>query len=65
MENDLSYFLRRAAQERSAAISSHDLRATRSHKELATLYENLAREITEAERDNGSTNVVQLAAQEN
>lgn len=63
MENDLSYFLRRAAQERSAAVSSSDMRAARSHKELAVRYEDLARAIREEAR-NGLAEPVHVAAAE-
>ena len=64
MENDLSYFLRRAALERSAALNSRDVRARRSHKELADRYEDLARSLTESQRENQSSATPQLVANE-
>ena len=64
MENDLSYFLRRAALERSAALNSRDVRARRSHKELADRYEDLARSLTEPQRANQSSATPQLVANE-
>ena len=51
MENDLSYFMRRSAEERSAALNSQDLRATRSHNELAALFDDLVCRVTEKGED--------------
>ena len=64
MENDLSYFLRRAAQERSAALSSRDVRARRSHEELADRYEDVARSLTESQGASQSSATPQLVANE-
>ena len=41
MEHDRSYFMRRAAQERSAADHAADAAARKAHKELAERYQNL------------------------
>ena len=41
MANDRSYFMRRAAQERSAADRAADAAARKAHKELAERYQNL------------------------
>ena len=41
MANDRSYFMRRAAQERSAADHAADAAARKAHKELAERYQNL------------------------
>lgn len=41
MTNDRSYFMRRAAQERSAADHAADAAARKAHKELAERYQNL------------------------
>ena len=41
MTNDRSYFMRRAAQERSAADHAADAGARKAHKELAERYQNL------------------------
>ena len=38
MDNDLSYFMRRAAQERSAATHATDGKARAAHLELAKRY---------------------------
>jgi hypothetical protein len=37
--NDLSYFRRRASEERTAALNARDLRVRRVHVELAERYE--------------------------
>ena len=42
MENNLSYFMRRAAQERSAATNAADGKARKAHLELAHRYHELA-----------------------
>jgi hypothetical protein len=44
--NDLSYFLRRASEERTAALHSKDARVRRVHLELAERYEERVREMT-------------------
>jgi hypothetical protein len=41
MENDQSYFMRRAAQERSAALNAGHGKAREAHKELADRYQDL------------------------
>ena len=41
MTNDRSYFMRRAAQERSAADHAADAGARKAHKELAERYQKL------------------------
>ncbi len=41
MENDLSYFMKRAAQERSAASRSKG-RARQAHEQMADRYRELA-----------------------
>lgn len=41
--NDLSYFRRRASEERTAALNSRDLRVRRVHIELAERYEERVR----------------------
>jgi hypothetical protein len=42
MHNDRSYFMRRAAQERSAALQAPDKRARAAHEALAERYRELA-----------------------
>lgn len=41
MENDRSYFMRRAAQERSAANNAGHRKARQAHQELADRYQDL------------------------
>lgn len=41
MENDQSYFMRRAAQERSAAHKAGHRKARKAHEELADRYQDL------------------------
>jgi len=43
MRNDRSYFMRRAAQERSAADSAAGDKAREAHQELARRYRGLAK----------------------
>lgn len=43
MQDDLSYFSRRAAQERSAAASAADAKARRAHQQMADHYQALIR----------------------
>ena len=42
MNNDHSYFLRRAAQERSAATHASDIKVRAVHEALAQRYDDLA-----------------------
>jgi hypothetical protein len=42
MENDRSYYMRRAAQERSAATNAEDVKARAAHEVLAERYHQLA-----------------------
>lgn len=44
--SDLSYFLLRASQERTAALQVRDWRARVAHKEMAEKYETRVREMT-------------------
>lgn len=46
MPNDLSYFLKRASDERTAALHARDARARKAHLEMAERYEERVREIT-------------------
>ena len=48
MESDRTYFMRRAAQERSAAVNA-DGKARRAHLELAERYQELTHNRTTAE----------------
>ncbi len=41
MENDQSYFMRRAAQERSAAHNAPHRKARQAHQEMADRYQDL------------------------
>jgi hypothetical protein len=41
MENDRSYFMRRAAQERSAADRASDEKAREAHETMAERYKDL------------------------
>jgi hypothetical protein len=43
MTNDLSYFRRRASEERTAALNARDLRVRRVHCEMAERYEDRVR----------------------
>ena len=45
MDEDIIYFRRRAAEERSAVSASRDLRVRRVHLELAHRYECAVRDI--------------------
>ena len=47
MENNKSYFMRRAAQERSAADHASDKAARHAHKELEKRYRDLVSAPTE------------------
>ena len=42
MRNDRSYFMRRAAQERSAAANAADDKSREAHQEMARRYRGLA-----------------------
>jgi len=44
MENDRSYFMRRAAQERSAATQARNRKVRAVHETLAARYRELAHE---------------------
>ena len=46
MTNDLSYFLKRASEERTAAIHARDPRARHAHTDMAQRYEERVREMT-------------------
>ncbi|HET7606302.1 MAG TPA: hypothetical protein VFK28_09565 [Sphingomicrobium sp.] len=46
MTTDLSYFRRRASEERTAALNSRDPRVRRVHVEMAERYEGRVREMT-------------------
>ena len=46
MPNDLSYFLKRASDERTAALHARDPRARKAHLEMAERYEARVREIS-------------------
>ena len=43
MTNDLSYFRRRASEERTAAINARDPRVCKVHREMAERYEERVR----------------------
>lgn len=43
--NDLSYYRRRASEERTAAINTRDARVRKVHNELADRYEERVREM--------------------
>lgn len=49
MENDRSYFMRRAAQERSAATQAQDTKVRAVHQALAQRYHELADAAGDAE----------------
>ena len=44
--NDLSYFRRRASEERTAALNSRDVRVRRVHVTMAEAYEERVRGMT-------------------
>jgi hypothetical protein len=46
MANDLSYFLKRASDERTSALHARDPRVRKAHLEMAERYEERVREIT-------------------
>jgi two-component sensor histidine kinase len=41
--SDLSYYRRRASEERTAALNSRDMRVRRAHTEMAERYEERVR----------------------
>ena len=43
MSNDLSYFRKRASEERTAALNARDPRARKAHVEMAERYEDRVR----------------------
>ena len=43
MSNDLSYFRKRASEERTAALNARDPRARKAHAEMAERYEDRVR----------------------
>ena len=43
MTNDLSYFRRRASEERTAALNARDPRVCKVHREMADRYEERVR----------------------
>lgn len=53
MENDVSYFSRRASEERAAALQSLDMKARRSHLEMAERYDDLIEALITNEDDLG------------
>ena len=50
MTCDLSYFRRRASEERTAALQSQDARVRRIHVAMAECYEELVRAMATRER---------------
>jgi len=46
MMTDLSYYLKRASDERTAAMHARDPRARKAHLEMAELYEARVRDMT-------------------
>jgi hypothetical protein len=53
MESDVSYFRRRASDERSAAMQARLVQARQAHLELAERYEDLVRAITGTDQQLG------------
>lgn len=49
MQDDRSYFARRAAQERSAASAAADAKVRAAHEQMAEHYQLLARSATKAD----------------
>jgi hypothetical protein len=49
MQDDLSYFARRAAQERSAASAAADDKVRAAHEQMAEHYQALARSAAKTE----------------
>lgn len=50
MENDRTYFMRRAAQERSAADHASGPKARKAHQAMAERYKDLVHSADEPER---------------
>ena len=50
MENDRSYFMRRAAQERSAADHAAGAKARKAHQMMAKRYKDLVHSVEEERR---------------
>jgi hypothetical protein len=50
MESDVSYFRRRASEERSAALRARDPQAQQIHLDMAERYEDLVRGIISREQ---------------
>jgi hypothetical protein len=55
MESDATYYSRRAAQERAAALESTNIRVHDRHLELAQAYEYRVREMAKLERRSAFT----------
>ena len=53
MDSDVSYFRRRAAEEKAAALNARTSQARQSHLEMAERYADLARAITARHRHFG------------
>lgn len=50
MGSDLSYFLQRASEERTAALQARDVRARKSHTQLAEGYEGIVRRLAASQQ---------------
>jgi hypothetical protein len=50
MESDVAYFVRRAGEEREAAMKAAHLNARQAHLEMARRYDDLAQSITAREK---------------
>jgi two-component sensor histidine kinase len=46
MQSDLSYFRRRASEERTAALQARHPKARQAHLDMAERYENRVRDMT-------------------
>jgi hypothetical protein len=51
MRNNRSYFMRRAAQERSAASQASDVKAREAHEKMARRYRELVASAAEAQAE--------------
>lgn len=49
MESDVSYFRRRASEERAAALQAQHAQVRQNHREMAERYDDLVRGITARE----------------
>ena len=58
MTNDLSYYRRRASEERTAALNSRDLRVRRAHVEMAERYEERVFHESQTPRRDGAEALV-------